>query len=136
MAISKTGVCPTCGQSIVGAELLPAVSASVIKTIIDDLNLVLNKKPGKGFRYTTDITVNLIKKRIAEGFTVEDFFHVHRVMFQAWINDTKMVGNLNPETLYSNKFEKYLQREQAVGVTDRQKQQMINMQGAIDGLED
>ena len=43
-----------------------------------------------------------------EGFTVDDFYTVHTAMVKAWQHDNKMARYIRPETLYSNKFESYL----------------------------
>jgi len=74
--------------------------------IINDLNLVLKTN----YKATTQKTKELIKARLNEGFTIEDFKVVHRKMLKAWGNDNKMRQFLRPQTLYSNKFESYLNR--------------------------
>lgn len=43
-----------------------------------------------------------------EGFGVEDFKKVHRVKNEDWCDDIKMKKFLRPDTLYSPKFENYL----------------------------
>lgn len=75
--------------------------------IINDLNLK------GGFRFKTGTaTQKHINGRFAEGFTKEDFFHVHTVMIGEWKDDPKMCKYLRPETLYnSEKFQGYLNRK-------------------------
>lgn len=77
-------------------------------SIINDLNDVLKTN----YRITTKITKGLIESRLKEGFTSEDFKTVHRNMAQRWGPDTKMREFLRPITLYSNKFESYLNIKQ------------------------
>ena len=47
-----------------------------------------------------------------EGFTIDDFKTVHRKKYDEWGDDDKMVKYLRPETLYSNKFEGYLNQKE------------------------
>lgn len=74
------------------------------KGIIDYLNAKLNTK------YKTDNrkTLDLIKARLKEGFTVEDFKTVIDKKSFEWSNDPNMCQYLRPVTLFSTKFESYL----------------------------
>ena len=72
--------------------------------IIDNLN----GKTGRNYR-VTDKTRKLIKARINEGFTEEDFLKVIDNKARDWLNDQKMSQYLRPETLFGTKFEGYLQ---------------------------
>jgi len=80
-----------------------------VNEIINDLNLVL----GTDYKPTTAKTRELISARLKEGFTVEDFKAVHRKMLKSWGVDRKMCKFLRPQTLYSPKFEGYLQQKEA-----------------------
>jgi uncharacterized phage protein (TIGR02220 family) len=75
-------------------------------TIIKDLNYICNTN----YKPTTPKTRELIKARLKEGFTTDDFKIVHRKMTKLWGNDPEMVGYLRPQTLYGTKFESYLQK--------------------------
>lgn len=75
-----------------------------IKEIID----YLNNKIGSNYRYKTESTNKLIRARLNEGFTVDDFKQVINTKCAGWINDPKMSGYLRPSTLFGNKFEQYL----------------------------
>lgn len=75
--------------------------------IISDLNNILNTTYKESKK-----TMELIQARLNEGFTVDDFKVVHRKMLRAWGADQKMVKYLRPITLYSNKFESYLQQKE------------------------
>ncbi|MBT9175542.1 MAG: hypothetical protein DDT22_01222 [candidate division WS2 bacterium] len=86
---------------------------SVFLEIISDLN----KKTGKSYK-TTDATKALIKARLSEGFTLEDFQKVHENMSAKWKDDPKMNQYLRPATLYqASKFESYL--NSVVSLSDR-----------------
>lgn len=70
----------------------------------------LNLKTGKNFRSSTKITIRLIKARLGEGFTIEDFKTVIDNMKYKW-KGTKFQQYLVPTTLFGNKFETYLNQE-------------------------
>ena len=74
------------------------------KEIVDYLNNATNSN----YRHTTETTKKLIKARINEGFTLEDFKTVIDKKVLLWGKDLKMSAYLRPETLFSNKFEGYL----------------------------
>lgn len=87
----------------------------IVKGIIDDLNEVL----GTSYKHNSQKTKETITARLNEGFTIEDFKTVHRKMLKAWGADDKMVKYLRPITLYSNKFESYLNmRETTTKLTE------------------
>lgn len=54
--------------------------------------------------------MSLIRARLNEGFVEEDFFKVIDTKCKQWLN-TNMEKFLRPETLFSNKFEGYLNEE-------------------------
>jgi uncharacterized phage protein (TIGR02220 family) len=76
---------------------------NIIK-IIDYLNL----KTNSSYKSTTPKTRELIKARYNEGFNIDDFKQVIDNKVNAWGKDKKMSIYLRPETLFSNKFEGYL----------------------------
>ena len=67
----------------------------------------LNKKTGKKFRKTSAKTKSLVNARLNEGFDEEDFYKVIDIKSKQWLH-TDMEKYLRPETLFSNKFEGYL----------------------------
>ena len=71
--------------------------------IIDYLNL----KTGKSYKHTTKKTKSLIKARLNEHFTVDDFKKVIDNMCAKWIG-TKWEEFLRPNTLFAGKFDDYL----------------------------
>lgn len=74
-----------------------------IKKIIEYLNL----KTNKNFKANTQATVKLIKARLKEGFTLEDFERVIDNMVLDWTG-TEWEKYLVPTTLFAGKFERYL----------------------------
>lgn len=68
----------------------------------------LNNSAGTNYRASSKKTRELIKARINEGYTLEDFKVVIEKKTREWINDNKMKGYLRPETLFGTKFEGYL----------------------------
>ena len=77
------------------------------KEIID----YLNEKTGRNYKHKAKINQRLIKARTNEGYTLEDFKTVIDKKFDKWNNDVKMKGFLRPETLFSTKFDRYLNEE-------------------------
>lgn len=74
------------------------------KEIIDHLNMRL----GTQYKANSQKTRELIHARFAQGFTLEDFKTVIDKKAVEWINDSRMSKFLRPDTLFSNKFEGYL----------------------------
>ena len=77
-----------------------------IITILEDLNKRTKSK--KGFSPSTQCNQDLIRARMSEGFTVENFITVNEKKVKQWLHDPEMAQYLRPATLYSNKFEGYL----------------------------
>lgn len=77
------------------------------KYIVEIVNY-LNDVAGKNFKHTTRKTQTLIKARLREGFTVDDFKRVIDNKTKEWKHDPKMSKYLRPETLFGTKFESYL----------------------------
>ena len=67
----------------------------------------LNAMAGTNYKSTTAKTQRLIKARLAEGFTLEDFETVIKKKCREWL-DTDFAKYLRPETLFGSKFESYL----------------------------
>ena len=68
----------------------------------------LNNLAGTNYRASSKKTRELIKARINEGYTLDDFRVVIEKKTREWINDNKMKAYLRPETLFGTKFEGYL----------------------------
>ncbi len=67
----------------------------------------LNEKTGKHYRPNTSKTQTLIRARFREKYTFEDFKKVIDTKCSDWLG-TDMEQYLTPDTLFSPKFEKYL----------------------------
>lgn len=67
----------------------------------------LNKKAETNYRATSKATQSHIKARLAEGFTLENFYSVIDKKCAEW-KGTDMEKYLRPETLFGSKFENYL----------------------------
>lgn len=68
----------------------------------------LNQKTKKTYLATTNKTKALIKARTNEGFTVENFYTVIDNKCKDWLHNNDFNKFLRPETLFSTKFESYL----------------------------
>lgn len=77
-----------------------------IKGIVEYLNI----KSNSHYKYSTDKTQTLIKARIKDGFTLDDFKIVIDKKCEEWLG-TDFEKFLRPETLFSNKFEGYLNQK-------------------------
>lgn len=85
------------------------------KPDFESIVLYLNNVAGTNYRYTTRKTQQLIKARLNEGFTEEDFKTVIDKKAIEWLNDPNFAKYLRPETLFGTKFESYL-NETATGL--------------------
>lgn len=70
----------------------------------------LNTRIGSHYKPNSKDTTKLIKRKLKEGFTVDDFKTVIDKMCVKWTG-TKWQEYLRPETLFGNKFENYLNLE-------------------------
>lgn len=75
----------------------------IYKTVIDRLN----EKAGTNYRASSKATQSHINARLAEGYTLEDFFTVIDKKCAEW-RGGEMEKYLRPETLFGSKFENYL----------------------------
>lgn len=78
---------------------------------LNNINIIveyLNETANKSFRSTSKKTQTLIKSRLKEKFTVDDFKKVIDIKSNQWVKDEKMNAYLRPETLFGTKFESYL----------------------------
>lgn len=89
-------------------EKLKENNTSTNKENIPYLEIIdyLNSKSGSHYR-NTDSTRRLIHARFQEGFTKEDFFKVIDIKVSSWTG-SDMEKYIRPQTLFSPKFESYL----------------------------
>lgn len=85
------------------------MSADDIKAIVE----YLNDKIGAHYKPNGKKIKELIRARMNEGYTVEDFKTVIDKKFKSWGNNPKMSLYLRPSTLFSTRFAEYLNEYQA-----------------------
>lgn len=85
------------------------MSTDVIKVIVE----YLNDKIGAHYKSNGKKMKELIRARMNEGYTVEDFKTVIDKKFKSWGNDPKMSLYLRPSTLFGTRFGEYLNEYQA-----------------------
>ncbi len=71
----------------------------------------LNDATSSKYKHTTNKTKDLIKARWNEGFRLEDFKRVIDVKSGEWLKKDDMSKYLRPDTLFSSKFEGYLNQK-------------------------
>lgn len=105
------------GSVFVGVETpAPAPDTNEIETRIIEY---LNEKTGKAFR-GSDKDRQLIRGRLSEGYTEEDFRSVIEVKSEQWLDDDKFRSYLRPSTLFApSKFDSYLQESASVKPTQK-----------------
>ena len=74
----------------------------------------LNSVCGTNYQAKSEKTKSLIRARLKEGFTVEDFKTVIDKKTKEWKDDSKMSEYLRPITLFGTKFESYLNQTEVV----------------------
>lgn len=89
-------------------------TTSEIKEYIVEIVNYLNNVCGSSYRLTSKKTQTLIKTRLVEGFTVDNFKTVIDTKAKEWLR-TEQAKYLRPETLFGTKFESYLQQGKVEG---------------------
>lgn len=79
--------------------------------IVQEIIEYLNQKAGTHYKARTPQTVKLIKARLKEGFTIDDFKAVIDKKTAQWMR-TEWQQYLRPVTLFGTKFESYLNGQQ------------------------
>ena len=77
------------------------------KEDINNIVLKLNTLASTNYKATTKSTISLVRARLKEGYTVEDFYKVIEFKTKEWLG-TEFEKYLRPTTLFGNKFEDYL----------------------------
>ena len=88
-----------------------------IKISVSSILNYLNSKVGGMYKPSNTKTISLIKARLREGFTFDDFKSVIDKKFEAW-KGTSFEQYLTPFTLFGDKFEIYL-NQKIVKVEDK-----------------
>ena len=79
-------------------------------SVFEEIINYLNTRTSQHYKSSTRKTKDLIKARLNEKFTKDDFKTVIDKMCVEWYG-TEMQKYLRPETLFGTKFESYLNRE-------------------------
>jgi len=101
---------PIQAEQIVEKQKAPrkkATETSYPNEVYEDIVNFLNQATGKNYKTNSVINRKFITQRLNDGFTLEDFRQVISVKSTNWLG-SKMEQFLRPETLFSNKFESYL----------------------------
>lgn len=91
----------------------------------------LNQVTGKNFRPESKIAEKCIMARIKEGFKYDDFKYVIDVKASKWMN-SDMEDYLRPETLFSNKFQSYLNERPQQQAISKIEQSISTIQTNVD----
>lgn len=87
------------------------INKNINKNNINDVARIviryLNKKAKTNYKPDTKETIKLLKARVNEGFTKKDFLTVVKNM-TFWLEDEKYINAYRPITLFSTKFQSYL----------------------------
>ena len=108
------------GYSLISSSYT-SESLSLEKEIYKEVIEYLNEKAGKNFKLV-ESNKKHINARIKEGFKLEDFKKVIDNKVTEWKNDDKMNQYLRPETLFSSKFQSYLNSEAKVSFNGKRKE--------------
>ena len=92
-------------------EDIPEIIINTQENIYTDILNYLNEKTGKQFKVNGRKNISMIKARLNEKYTFEDFKKVIDIKTAEWLNNPEMEKYLCPETLFSPKFEKYLNQK-------------------------
>lgn len=71
----------------------------------------LNEKAKTNYKSSSKQTQRLIRARVNEGYTLDDFKTVIDNKCADWLNDSEHSKYLRPETLFGSKFEGYLNQK-------------------------
>lgn len=93
----------------------------IVNEIVDFLNGVCSKR----YRPDSKEIQKHIKARLGDGFTVDDFKTVIRKKFNEW-HGTEMEKYLRPSTLFSGKFEEYLNQSEGKQKNKNQAAENLN----------
>lgn len=112
-----------------GKQCNELVTTSLRNSINEIINH-LNQTAKTNYRSSSKKTQDLIKARLNEGFSVDDFKQVHIIKYAEWAG-TDFEKFLRPQTLYSNKFESYLNQK----VTNYEKLKAVSAHAGVSALE-
>jgi len=121
--------CPYCGSKLDEEGCTYNRSNIPYKEIVS----YLNERLGTRYRSSTQKTRKMIKARWNEGFRLQDFKDVIDKKAVEWIGNKEMEKYLRPVTLFSTKFESYLNQ---ISVKSRGESKAQRLQELYGELED
>lgn len=104
------------------SERLEVDTHPALQDIVYRVVNYLNKKAFKNFKPETKKTIDLIKLRLSEGYTEEDFYTVIDKMTNCWLSNGDLDKYLRPITLFGDNFDSYLNEDWERQETDWQSQ--------------
>jgi uncharacterized phage protein (TIGR02220 family) len=120
-------------------SLTGGIKQSLTNNIVSDniVNIIeyLNENAGTNYRSKSAKTQTLIKARLNEGFTVEDFKKVIDNKVREW-KRTEWEKYLRPETLFGTKFESYLNQKRVKKIENEREYTREEIKGLFADLED
>ncbi|HEY2422210.1 MAG TPA: conserved phage C-terminal domain-containing protein [Neobacillus sp.] len=109
---SSASACPMEDTSL--NQALPKSTSEITtekKTPVVEIINYLNEKTKANYKPSTYKTQEMIRARIKEGFTLEDFKKVIDIKTAEWMDNQRMNQYLRPATLFGDKFESYLNQK-------------------------
>ncbi len=114
------------GASYIRGQRSEVIDQS-LKEHCQDAIKFLNEKTGKAFSPTAKGTQKLIKARLKDGYTLEQFYIVIANKTDKWLKNPEMVDYLRPETLFTaNHFESYLNETGCRKLNDAERRTLQN----------
>lgn len=86
----------------------PLTGGDVLTSKTKEIISYLNQQAGTSYRASSKATQRFVHARLKENYTVDDCKKVIDIKVANWKDDPKMRKYLRPQTLFSNKFEGYL----------------------------
>lgn len=102
--------CPTKTNLLNNSSTILTNIYNNIKDKVSSIINYLNSKVGVMYKASNTKTINLVKARLKDGFTIEDFKTVIDKKVKAW-KGTIFEQYLTPFTLFGEKFEVYLNQK-------------------------
>lgn len=118
-----TNECPTSDQQVTTKQECKNDKNDKNKDIYSreaaEIIAYLNEICGTSYKPSSKETKRLIRARLNDGYTVDDFKAVIYKKAKQWKDDQKMCGFLRPQTLFGTKFESYLNEKSAMTFEER-----------------
>lgn len=100
--------CSVCSVTDTVSDTVPGTVSDPVEDTVTEVIDHLNEVCGTSYRANGKQNREHVHARLEDGFTKEDCFEVIDKMQEKWGNDPKMRDYLRPQTLFSTKFESYL----------------------------